>query len=239
MCRMADLVVCGIDQRYSCKKDESNAYWQFWRAAYSKFASLARGHVQIIVEPKSDIHFLINNVVLNLQDDKVTSVTVYGMDRTCDSVGVSKLVSSLEDAGFQGVSCDDVIANIFRTGSTSKKEDTSVMSSNKVAANAAASSCSENESTEDEIKKRRLNPFPALIWLFLLSLIALVLYHLYRNGYIPPEWLQDTPIGSLTTKLGYERIHNARGEVQNVCTPDERLPLHSLNDNAEKEKGEN
>lgn len=62
---MKDLVFCGVGT--TCKKDESNAYWKFWQAAYSKFASQVRGKVQIVVEPSSDVQFLINSAISSLK----------------------------------------------------------------------------------------------------------------------------------------------------------------------------
>lgn len=188
----------------------------------------------------------------------MTSVAVYGIDKTCEAEGPKKLLLSLKSAGFQGVSCDDDVSDLIHGESApadkagGKEEIPRPPGGDKTAGIAAPppakegpsanpaddgkADSKESSSSTDAIPmttgpaaeepiiepyKKRRHPFLAFLkWVFLLALISYLVYYLYKNGYIPSEWLK---------KVGYEPVSDADGGTYQRVSA-ENLPLHAVDD---------
>jgi ADP-ribosyl cyclase len=74
------LVFCasGSTTNDNCNRDESNAYWQFWKAAYAKFASQISGKLRIVIEgPFADVKFLEENALSYLDPNQIPSIEIW------------------------------------------------------------------------------------------------------------------------------------------------------------------
>jgi len=90
-----DLVFCGVDRKNdgSCTKETSNAYRSFWAAAYAQFARSATGSLRIVIEPYSDLEFLRQSVIQQLNSYQVTEVILYV--ENCQEQEYTQLVDSI------------------------------------------------------------------------------------------------------------------------------------------------
>lgn len=110
------LTFCGIDRSGSndCSIKNSNAYWKYWEAMYGRFASNARGNVQITVSRQGDDEsinadhhgeFIQRSIVDKLDPTQVDNVAMYSAN--CSTPMMHSLQASLQTAGIQRVTCSD------------------------------------------------------------------------------------------------------------------------------------
>lgn len=82
------LVFCasGNTNPDSCTQDESNAYWQLWKASYQTFAAQISGKLLIVVDdPYDDVNFLIENALEFLNERNIPNIEVWTPSSTSDS----------------------------------------------------------------------------------------------------------------------------------------------------------
>ncbi len=86
-----DLVFCGVGGTADCTIDDSNAYRQFWSAAYSKFASQVEGRLQVIVESPltADVRLLQESALAHLPAGRITKVQVWSTDCSADATATT------------------------------------------------------------------------------------------------------------------------------------------------------
>mmetsp|Transcript_23198 Transcript_23198/g.55008 ORF Transcript_23198/g.55008 Transcript_23198/m.55008 type:complete len:432 (-) Transcript_23198:139-1434(-) len=113
------LVFCaaGSTSKATCTQDESNAYWQFWKASYTKFSSQITGTFRVVIENQfDDVDFLKQNVLAVLDVDKVSSIEIWTPDSSatedplCSSKAALKIMDYLTHVkkfSEESVSCQE------------------------------------------------------------------------------------------------------------------------------------
>jgi len=188
-----------------------------------------------------------------LKNDRVTSVTIYDIDKNCKKYGPTKLLQSLNAAGFQDVSCDDDISDLVLAETMSsgnyendaekstesggeKEEEGDAPSVKDTGSSIAPGESSSTSSTNigEQIPAMPIHknhPFRRLLKaVFLLGLVCWAMYELFKNGYVSKECLR---------RVGYDPVGGSSGYsiYQRVSTnPVERLPLHTVDDSSSSSK---